>query len=89
MTVGTDSWEFGVSYQASGHKNHLLTSEWYYENAGRNPEAFSTVSPGIKSVVQVVNKKDPELDDINNEKRRNYFSKSSLTGMFKRIHPVD
>lgn len=56
MTVDTDSWEFQVSYQASGHKNHLLTSEWYYENAGRNPQAFSTVSPGIKPVVQVVNK---------------------------------
>lgn len=73
MTVGADSWELQVSHQASGHN---LTSEWYYENAGRNPQAFSTVFPGIKPIVQVVNKQDPELDDINNKKRRNYSSES-------------
>lgn len=76
MTVGADSWELQVSHQASGHKNYLLTSEWYYETAGRNPQAFSTVFPGIKPIVQVVNKQDPELDDINNKKRRNYSSES-------------
>lgn len=34
MTVGTDSWQFRASYQASGHKNHLLTSEGIMRRQG-------------------------------------------------------